>query len=65
MLDEVIQVNAQLHRQRDAGIKHAQGIIAHIVTQVHTRIGIAPIHLATRRRKGLHTLDGSRKIQFQ
>ena len=40
-------------------------IIAHIVTQVYPRIGIAPIHLATRRRERFHPLNAPGKVQFQ
>ena len=55
--DQVIEVNTQLHRQREPRVKHPQGIVTHIVTQVHARVGIAAIHLASCRREGLNALD--------
>ena len=63
--DEVIKVNAQLHRQRKPGIQHTQSIVTHIVTQVYSRVGIALINLATSSRERGHTLNGYCKIQCQ
>ena len=60
--DQIVEFHAQLHRQSDTGIQHPQSIIADIVTQVNTRIGIALIHLATSHRKRFHTLDSLHKI---
>ena len=62
--DQVIEVHTQLHGQRDARIQYAQGIVTDIVTQVHARIGIAPVHLAACGREGLDTVHGAHKIQF-
>ena len=62
--DEVIEVNPQLHCQCDARVKHAQCIIAHIVTQVYTRIGIAPVYLTACGRECIHAHYRLRKIQL-
>ena len=34
--DQVIEVNTQLHGQREPRVQHPQRIVAHIVTQVHS-----------------------------
>ena len=61
---QVVQVHPQLHRQREPRVKHPQGIVTHIVTQIHPRVRVAPVHLTSCGRESGHALDRHSKIQF-
>ena len=62
--DHSIQVHTQLHGKHDPGVEHPQRVITHIITQVHTRIGVAPIYLTACGTECRHTLYRPNKCQF-